>query len=111
MARGPVSLQLHKLSFCTTATLHAKMLWEHLSGDIDMFAVFDHVKKPGLGQSVSEKQIVRLIRHGNLLVGVCMALHVTDVLALPNVSDTSLTTNDNTGRDRSRKHRVPGSTG
>lgn len=67
---SPVSLLLHKLSFCTTATLHSKMVWEHLSGGSDMYAVFDHVRKPGLGQAVSEKQVLRLVRDGHLLV--CM---------------------------------------
>lgn len=67
-AYSPVSLPLHKLSFCTTATLNAKMLWEHLTGGLDMYAVFDYVKKPGLGQSVSEKQILKLVHHGDLLV-------------------------------------------
>ncbi len=65
---NPVSLPLHKLSFCTTATLHAKMVWEHLSGGADMYAVFDHVKRPDLGRPVSEKQILKLVRHGDLLV-------------------------------------------
>ncbi|KAI4109858.1 MAG: hypothetical protein LQ339_001642 [Xanthoria mediterranea] len=64
---SPVSLSLHKLSFCTTATLHSKMVWEHLSGGSDMYAVFDHVRKPGLGQAVSEKQVLRLVRDGHLL--------------------------------------------
>ncbi|KAL8789718.1 MAG: hypothetical protein Q9213_000968 [Squamulea squamosa] len=64
---GPVSLPLHKLSFCTTATLHSKMLWEHLAGGVDLFAVFDHVRKPGLGRAVSEKQVLKLVRHGDLL--------------------------------------------
>ncbi|KAI4137758.1 MAG: hypothetical protein L6R39_007112 [Caloplaca ligustica] len=43
------------------------MLWEHLTGGLDMYAVFDYVKKPGLGQSVSEKQILKLVHHGDLL--------------------------------------------
>lgn len=73
---GPISLPLHKLSFCTTASLHAKMLWEHLSGGIEMFAVFDHVRKPGLG-TVSEKQVLKLVRHGDLLV---CTLHCDDSL-------------------------------
>lgn len=65
---GPVSLPLHKLSFCTTATLHSKMVWEHLSGGTEMFAVFDHVRQPGLGRGVSEKQVLKLVRDGHLLV-------------------------------------------
>ncbi|KAL8932313.1 MAG: hypothetical protein Q9216_006888 [Gyalolechia sp. 2 TL-2023] len=36
------------------------MLWEHLSGDLDMYVVFDHIRKPGLGQAVSERQILRV---------------------------------------------------
>ncbi|KAI4223185.1 MAG: hypothetical protein LQ349_007478 [Xanthoria aureola] len=43
------------------------MVWEHLSGGSDMYAVFDHVRKPGLGQAVSEKQVLRLVRDGHLL--------------------------------------------
>ena len=72
---SPVSLSLYKLSFCTTATLHANTLWEHLSGSSDMYAVFDRVRTPGLGQTVSEKQILRLIRHSNLLVCLSYAVH------------------------------------
>ena len=67
-AEDPISLPLFKLSFCTTATLQAKMLWEHLSGGSDMSAVFHHVKKPCLGGITSEKQILKLVRAGNLLV-------------------------------------------
>ncbi|KAL8728103.1 MAG: hypothetical protein Q9166_005628 [cf. Caloplaca sp. 2 TL-2023] len=43
------------------------MLWEHLTGGVDMFAVFDHVTKPGLGRAVSKKQVLKLVRHGELL--------------------------------------------
>ncbi|KAL8651903.1 MAG: hypothetical protein Q9226_004492 [Calogaya cf. arnoldii] len=32
-----------------------------------MFAVFDHVRKPGLGRAVSEKQVLKLVQDGHLL--------------------------------------------
>ncbi|KAL8671155.1 MAG: hypothetical protein Q9168_004332 [Polycauliona sp. 1 TL-2023] len=32
-----------------------------------MLAVFEHVRKPGLGRAVSEKQVLRLVREGHLL--------------------------------------------
>ncbi|KAI4261712.1 MAG: hypothetical protein L6R42_003092 [Xanthoria sp. 1 TBL-2021] len=43
------------------------MVWEHLSGGTEMFAVFDCVRKPGLGRGVSEKQVLKLVRDGHLL--------------------------------------------
>ncbi|KAL8846064.1 MAG: hypothetical protein Q9221_008810 [Calogaya cf. arnoldii] len=43
------------------------MVWEHLSGGTNMFAVFDHVRKPGLGRAVSEKQVLKLVQDGHLL--------------------------------------------
>ncbi len=49
-----------------------------------MFAVFDHVRKPGLG-AVSEKQVLKLVRHGDLLV---CTLHCNDSL----VAETCLFT-------------------
>ncbi|KAI4169013.1 MAG: hypothetical protein LQ348_007370 [Seirophora lacunosa] len=43
------------------------MLWEHVVGESNMYAVFDHVKKPGLGLGVSERQTLKLVRRGDLL--------------------------------------------
>ncbi|KAL9604679.1 MAG: hypothetical protein Q9219_000399 [cf. Caloplaca sp. 3 TL-2023] len=43
------------------------MLWDHLWGGLDLYAVFDRIRRPGLGQGVSEKQILRLVRRGDLL--------------------------------------------
>lgn len=66
--RGPTSLSLFKLSYCTTATHGAKLVWTHLSAQSDMFAVFDQVRKIGLGGSMLEKRVLKLTRGGDLLV-------------------------------------------
>lgn len=65
---APVSLPLQKLSFCTNATLHTKPRWEQFAGEVDLYAVFDSVKNRGLGGGVSEKQLLKLVRKGDLLV-------------------------------------------
>lgn len=69
---GPESLPLFKLSFCTTATLQSKMIWTHLPHRDGMFAVFDQVRKTGLGGLVSEKRILKLVQGGDVLV--CLAV-------------------------------------
>ena len=66
--RGPVSLPLQKLSFCTTPLLHSKLVWEHLSDQTRICAVFDQVKKPGLGQTATQKHVLKLVQEGHLLV-------------------------------------------
>lgn len=68
---GPVSLPLFKLSFCTTATHGSKLIWTHLSGNNEMFAVFDQIRKLGFGGSVIEKRLLKLTRGGDLLVCFC----------------------------------------
>ena len=65
---GLESLPLFKLSFCTTATLQSKMMWTHLPHRDSMFAVFDQIRKTGLGGLVFEKKILKLIHGGDLLV-------------------------------------------
>ncbi|KAL8886618.1 MAG: hypothetical protein Q9215_005706 [Flavoplaca cf. flavocitrina] len=65
--RGPVSLPLQKLSFCTTPLLHSKLVWEHLSDQTRICAVFDQVKKPGLGQTATLKHVLKLVQDGRLL--------------------------------------------
>ena len=65
---GPESLPLFKLSFCTTATLHSKMIWTHLPHRAGLFAAFDQIRKSGLGGLVSEKKVLKLIQGGDLLV-------------------------------------------
>ena len=67
---GPVSLTLFKLSFCTTATLKSNLLWTHLPSRDDLFAVFDSVFHKDLEGSVTEKKVLKLIRGGDLLVGL-----------------------------------------
>jgi len=69
---GPESLPLFKLSFCTTATLQSKMIWTHLPHRDSMFAVFDQIRKSGLGGLVSEKRILKLVQGSDLLV--CLAV-------------------------------------
>ncbi len=44
------------------------MMWTHLPAQDDMFAVFDQVRKAGLGGAVAEKKVLKLIRGGDLLV-------------------------------------------
>ncbi|KAL9037220.1 MAG: hypothetical protein Q9180_003843 [Flavoplaca navasiana] len=65
--RGPVSLPLQKLSFCTTPLLHSKLVWEHLSDQNRICAVFDQIKKPGLGQTATLKHVLRLVQDSHLL--------------------------------------------
>ncbi len=69
---GPESLPLFKLSFCTAATLHSKMTWTHLPHDHSIFAVFDQVRKTGLGGRVSEKKILKLVHGADLFVCLTM---------------------------------------
>ncbi|KAL9576747.1 MAG: hypothetical protein Q9212_006849 [Teloschistes hypoglaucus] len=104
----PVSLALLKLSFCTTVTLHAKLPWKHFSDGVDMFAVFDFVRKPDLGRSVSEKQVLKLVRQGDLLVrriqmnfrpesGFDTAVRILRALGLP-INDKSVPAQASQGR-------------
>jgi len=65
---GPVTLPLFKLSHCTVSGHGARMLWTHLPNRDDMFAVFDQVSSRDLGGAVLSKQILKLIRGGELLV-------------------------------------------
>ena len=44
------------------------MLWTHLPNRDDMFAVFDQVRSTDLGGAVISKQVLKLIRGGELLV-------------------------------------------
>ena len=67
-SQGPISLPLFKLSFCTTATHGSKLIWTHLTGKNEMFAVFDQVRKIGLGGAITEKRLLKLTRGGDLLV-------------------------------------------
>lgn len=67
-SEGPISLPLFKLSFCTTATHGSKFLWTHLTGKNEMFAVFDQVRKIGLGGSITERRLLKLTCGGELLV-------------------------------------------
>lgn len=73
---GPSSLSLYKLSFCTTAAPGARMLWTHLSGHTNMFAVFDRLRSIGLGGSISESQILKLTCEADLLVCVRSGLSI-----------------------------------
>ena len=65
---GPVTLPLFKLSHCTISGPGARMLWTHLPNRDDMFAVFDQVRSTELGGAVISKQVLKLVRGGELLV-------------------------------------------
>ena len=65
---GPISLPLFKLSHCTITNPGARMLWTHLTSGDDTFAVFDEVRSRDLDGTVSSKQVMKLIRGGELLV-------------------------------------------
>ena len=87
---GPLSLPLVKLSFCTTSTLRANLLWSHLPYRDDLFAVFDVISYKDLGGCVSEKRVLKLFRGGEILV----CLFESDVFGLydlpgsPDLSDS-----------------------
>ncbi|KAL9586069.1 MAG: hypothetical protein Q9203_003992 [Teloschistes exilis] len=73
-----------------------------------MFAVFDLVRKPDLGRSVSEKQVLKLVRQGDLLVrriqmnfrpesGFDTAVRIIQALGLP-INDKSVPAQASQGR-------------
>ena len=68
MAIGPVTLPLFKLSHCTVSGHGSRLLWTHLPNRSDMFAVFDENRSKDLGGIVVSKQVLKLIRGGELLV-------------------------------------------
>ena len=45
------------------------MLWTHLPNRDDMFAVFDKIRSRDLDGTVTGKQVMKLLRGGELLVG------------------------------------------
>lgn len=67
-SHGPLTLPLFKLSFCTATTHGSKLMWTHLTKEREIFAVFDQIKKFGLGGSITEKKLLKLTCGGDLLV-------------------------------------------
>ena len=46
------------------------MLWTHLPNRDDIFAVFDEIRSRELDGTISGKQVMKLLRGGELLVGI-----------------------------------------
>lgn len=44
------------------------MLWTHLTGRANMYAVFDRLRSIGLGGSLAESRILKLTSEADLLV-------------------------------------------
>ncbi|KAL9132412.1 MAG: hypothetical protein Q9175_006412 [Cornicularia normoerica] len=67
VTQRPITLPLFKFSHCTSPNPQAKMIWTHLPQRSDMFAVFDLIRKVGIGMIVSEIRVLKLVRGGELL--------------------------------------------
>lgn len=71
---SPVALEnlftmpLAKFSHATTLMLQSKPTWTHLPQRDNMFAVLDLVSSKGLGNGVNQRNILRVVRGGDLLV-------------------------------------------
>lgn len=46
------------------------MIWTHLPQQSDMFAVFDVIRKIGIGMVVLEIKVLKIVRGGELLVSI-----------------------------------------
>ena len=65
---APLSLPLFKLSFCTTPTVRANLVWTHLPQRDNLFAVFDCVSQKDAEGFMTQQKILKLVRGGDLLV-------------------------------------------
>lgn len=46
------------------------MQWVHITGQGDLYAVFESVRKMDVSEQISEKRVLKIVHRGNLLVGV-----------------------------------------
>ena len=56
------------------------MLWTHLSGRANMFAVFDKLRSIGLGGSISESRVLKLTCEADLLVCFHLRLSIGEAI-------------------------------
>ena len=63
-----LTMPLAKFSYATTSGLQSKPSWTHLPNRDNMYAVFDLVKSKGSGDSVNQRDLLKVVRGSDLLV-------------------------------------------